>query len=103
MDKNSDLNFQPFTVLLGIVLGTVFSIAFGLSIVCFVFWVLKDDEPRLLAEINNLFISTSIFISLSLVAGLSFYSSLRQFRWRYVPIACLCLTLFMTGRYYWPE
>jgi hypothetical protein len=97
-----DLNFGPFSVLLGIVLGTVFSIAFGLSIVCFVFWVLQDEEPRLLAEVSSLVKSTGIFAGLSIVAGISFFGSLHKSAWRHFPIATLWLGLLMAGRYYWP-
>jgi len=97
-----DINFRPFTVLLGIVSGTLFSIAFGLLIVCIVFWVLRNEEPRLLAEVDSLIASTSIFVALSLTAGLSFYGSLRQRSWRYLPLAGLWLGLLLAGRYYWP-
>jgi hypothetical protein len=101
-DIAEDINFRPFTVLLGIILGTLFSIAFGLLIVCFVFWVLRNDEPRLLTEIDSLIASTGIFVALSLAAGLSFYGSLLQKSWRYLPLAGLWLGLLMAGRYYWP-
>ena len=102
-DEPKDLNFRPFTVLMGIVLGTVFSIAFGLSIVCLIFWILQDEEPRLAAEVDSLLISTTIFIGLSIAAGLSFIGSLKQTAWRYLPIASLWLGLLLTGRYYWPQ
>ena len=104
MDATSqDLNFRPFTVLLGIILGTVFSIAFGLSIVCFVFWVLQSEEPRLASEFGSLITSTSIFLALSVVAALSFIGSLRQTVWRHLPMAGLWLSLLLAGRYYWPQ
>jgi len=102
-NTTEDLNFQPYTVLLGIILGTVFSIAFGLAIVSFIFWILQDEEPRLLAEVGSLRISTSIFVLLSILAGLSFFGSLRQATWRYLPMAALWGGLFLTGRYYWPQ
>jgi hypothetical protein len=101
-DTAKDLNFGPFSVLLGIVLGTLFAIAFGLAIVCFVFWVLQDEEPRLLAEVGSLVKSTGIFIGLSLVAGMSFFGSLHQTAWRRLPMAGLWLGLLLAGRYYWP-
>jgi uncharacterized transporter YbjL len=97
-----DLHFGPFTVLLGILLGSVFSIAFGLAIVCFVFWVLQDEAPRVLAEFDSLIISTAIFFALSIIAGLSFFSSLKRTSWRHLPIAILWLGLLSAGRYYWP-
>jgi hypothetical protein len=101
-DSSEDLHFQPFTVLLGIVLGSVFSITFGLSIVCLVFWILQDEEPRLAAEFGSLVTSTSIFFALSLFAAGSFVGSLRQTTWRYLPMAGLWASLLLAGRYYWP-
>ena len=98
-----DINFRPFTVLLGIILGTVFSIFFGLTVVSFVFWLLKDEEPRLAAEYGSLMVSTGIFMVLSVFAASSFYGSLKQTAWRYLPMLCLWLGLFLAGRYYWPE
>jgi len=98
-----DLNFGPFTVLMGILLGSVFSITFGLAIVCFVFWFLQDEAPRLIAEFDNLIISTAIFFALSVIAGLSFFASLKKTSWRHLPIAVLWLGLFFAGRYYWPQ
>jgi hypothetical protein len=97
-----DIHFRPFTVLLGIIMGTVFSIAFGLAVVCFVFWVLRDEEPRVAAEFGSLLISTGIFVTLSCCAGLSFYGSLWQYSWRYAALAMLWLGLLLTGWYYWP-
>jgi hypothetical protein len=101
-DTAKDLNFGPFSVLLGIVLGTLFSIAFGLAIVCFVFWVLQDEEPRLLGEVANLVKSTGIFTALSVIAGMSFFGSLHKAAWRHLPMAGLWLGLLLAGSYYWP-
>ena len=97
-----DINFRPFTVLLGIILGTVFSIAFGLSVVCLVFWILREEEPRVAAEFGSLLVSTGIFLLLSVFAGLSFYGSLHLRAWRYAAMAALWLGLGLTGWYYWP-
>lgn len=99
---SKDLNFGPFSVLLGIILGTVFSIAFGLAIVCFVFWVLQDEEPRLLAETGHLLASTGIFTALAMVAGISFFASLHKAGWRHLPMGVLWAGLLLTGTYYWP-
>lgn len=98
-----DINFRPFTVLLGILLGTLFAIAFGLLVVCLVFWILRNEEPRLLNEMSSLLSSTGIFVALSCLAGLSFFGSLRQRMWRYLPLAGLWLGLALAGRYYWPR
>jgi len=94
---------QPITVLLGIVLGTVFSIFCGLMVVSFVFWLLEADYPRLRSEIPELIRATGIFFVLSSVAGASFYGSLKLQKWRYIAIPLLWLVLFLAGYYYWPE
>lgn len=101
-ETTEDLHFRPFTVLLGIILGTVFSIAFGLAVVCLVFWILREEEPRVAAEFGSLMVSTGIFMLLSVTAGLSFYGSIRNRSWRHAPMALLWLGLGLTGWYYWP-
>ena len=102
-DEAEDIHFRPFTVLLGIISGTLFSIAFGLLVVGFVFWVLGDEEPRVAAEVGGLLTSTFIFVCLSVATALSFYGSLRQTPWRYIAMACLWAGLLFAGRYYWPS
>lgn len=97
-----DLNFSPFTVLLGIISGTVIAIAFGLCVVSLVFWWLRNEEPRLLTEIDSLMLSTGIFAVLSALAATSFYGSLKLLAWRHFPMLLLWACLFYAGRYYWP-
>jgi len=99
----SDVNMRPVTVLLGITLGTVFSIACGLLLVSFLFWLLEADYPRLRSEIPELIRATAIFVGLSVAAGSSFYGSLKTRQWRYVTITLLCGGLYLAGYYYWPE
>jgi hypothetical protein len=101
-ESAEEIHFRPFTVLLGIVMGTLFSIAFGLLIVSLIFWILRDEEPRLAAEYGSLMVSTGIFTVLSSCAGLSFFGSLKQAVWRHVPMVCLWVGLLLAGRYYWP-
>jgi len=101
-ESAEDIHFRPFTVLLGIILGTLFSIAFGLAVVSLVFWLLKDEEPRVAAEFGSLLLSTGIFTLLSVFAGASFYGSLRRRAWRYACLAALWAGLFLAGQYYWP-
>ena len=98
-----DIHFRPFTVLLGIILGTLFSIAFGLAVVSLVFWLLKDEEPRVAAEFGSLLVSTGIFVVLAALAGSGFYGSLYRRVWRFVPLTTLWIGLLLAGRYYWPS
>ena len=98
-----DLHFSPFTVVLGIITGTLVAIAFGLCVVCLVFWILRNEEPRLMAEVGPLMSSTAIFLLLAVSRSLSFYGSLKQLVWRHIPMTALWAGLLLAGLYYWPE
>ncbi|MGI9308205.1 MAG: hypothetical protein ACR2P6_03015 [Gammaproteobacteria bacterium] len=102
VEVTDDLNITPLTVFSGVILGTVVSICFGLGIVCFIFWLLQGDYPRLESEIPELQRSTAIFLMLSLVAAAGFYGSLKRTYWRHWSFAALWLALLLTGFYYWP-
>lgn len=93
---------QPFTVILGVVLGSLFSIAFSLAVVLLVFWILRDDHPRFDAEMPELFRATLIFGGLAVVAGFGFLGTLQRKPWRYAALALLWGGLLLTGWYYWP-
>jgi len=101
-NKADDLNFRPFTVLLGIILGTVFAITFCTCIVAFVFWYLGDEAPRLAAEVDSLVEIVQIFLVLTVFSAMSFIATLKSLKWRYFPLAALWLGLLLTGYYYWP-
>jgi hypothetical protein len=98
-----DLHFSPFTVLLGIISGTVVAIAVSLCVVCLIFWILRNEEPRLMAEVGSLLLSTAIFLGLAGSASLSFYGSLKQLAWRHMPMTALWAGLLLAGLYYWPD
>lgn len=93
---------QPFTVILGVILGSLFSIAFSLAVVLLVFWILRNDHPRFDAEMPELFRATLIFGGLALLAGYSFLGTIRGREWRYASLAALWGGLAATGWYYWP-
>jgi hypothetical protein len=94
---------QPFTMILGIVLGSLVSIAFSLSVVMLVFWILYDDHPRFSAEMPEVVRGTLIFSYLAIVAGVSFFGTLTHRIWRYIGLGLLWTSLFATGYYYWPS
>ncbi len=100
--KAEDASFRPFTVLLGIILGTLFAIVFCTLIVGLVFWILSDEEPRLAAEVGSLIEIVWIFAVLTIFAAGSFIGSLRRAGWRYAAMAALWLGILATGWYYWP-
>ena len=93
---------QPFSVLLGIVLGSLFSIAFSLAMVTLIFWILQDDDPRFTAEMPELIRATLIFSVLALAAATGFIGTLHRRPWRFFVLALLCAGLIATTYYYWP-
>ncbi len=93
---------NPFTVILGITLGSLVSIAFSLAGVLFVFWFLQDESPRFDAELPALLRSTAIFFVLAGVAAVSFLGTVKSKRWRHGALAFLWLGLIGAGLYYWP-
>jgi len=94
---------QPLTVLLGIVFGTLFAIAFGLGVVLLIFWLLQGEYPRVGSEVPELLRAVAMFTILALVSGFSFTGSLRRTRWRWLALVGLVAGLFLVGAYYWPE
>ncbi|HHQ15180.1 MAG TPA: hypothetical protein ENK16_09120 [Chromatiales bacterium] len=93
---------QPFIVILGVLLGTLVSLSFGLGVVLFVFWFLQSESSRFSTEMPYLLTSTAIFTALSVVCATAFIGCLRQRRWRYPVLALLWAGLIVTGWYYWP-
>lgn len=92
----------PFTVILGVLMGTISAIAFGLAAVAFIFWLLQGEYPRVADEMPLLLRSAGIFAILSAASALGFLGTLRQRQWRYPVLGFFWLGLLATGWYYWP-
>ena len=93
---------QPLTVILGIVLGSVFSIAFGLAMVLLIFGLRLGQDSRYALEIPELARATVMFSVLSVASAFAFLGSLRRTPWRVWPMSALVLGLAGIGFYYWP-
>ncbi len=94
---------RPFTVLIGIVLGSAASITFGLSAVLIVFCVLAGEHPDLSRELPNLVGSLAAFAALTAASAGSFLGQLKARSWRgwahLATAGCLGVVVLL----YWPR
>lgn len=94
---------RPLTIITGIVLGSAFSIAFGLSVVKLIFWVIGDKNPQVFAESSSLWQSIALFSLLTVVSALSFVALLKKRRWWWLAQLFLWATVALIGRVFWPD
>jgi hypothetical protein len=94
---------RPFTVLIGIVMGTAASITFGLAAVMIVFGFLAAEHPDLKHELPRLILSLAAFGALTAASAGSFVGQAKVRPWRpwahTATFACLCLVVLL----YWPR
>jgi hypothetical protein len=101
---------RPFTVLIGIVLGSAASITFGLGAVLIVFGVLAGTKPDLWREYPDLSRELPSLVSSLLAFGVltaasagSFLGQTKARPWRgwahLATLACLCFVVLL----YWPR
>lgn len=94
---------QPLSVLIGIILGSAFSIALGLSVVLLLLSVVGQDSPQVAAEREGLVGSIAIFWALTVLAAASFIGQLKLLWWRWPAQLLMWAALAVTGMYYWPD
>jgi hypothetical protein len=94
---------RPFTVLIGIILGTAASFTFGLGTVLIVFLVLGPQHPELPRELPRVAGSLAAFAVLTAASAGSFLgeAKLRPWRgWSHLATGiCLCGVILL----YWPR
>ena len=94
---------RPFTVLIGIVLGTAASFTFGLATVLIVFLVLGPQHPELPRELPRVAGSLAAFAVLTAASAGSFLGRGKAATWRgWAHLAtgiCLCGVILL----YWPR
>jgi hypothetical protein len=94
---------RPFTVLIGIILGSAASITFGLGGVLIVFGVLAGEHPELLRELPQLLWSLIAFGFLTAASAGSFLGQVKLRPWRpwahLATAACLGIVVLL----YWPR
>jgi hypothetical protein len=94
---------RPFTVLIGIVLGSAASITFGLGAVLIVFCVLAGEHPDLSREMPQLALSFGAFAVLTTASAGSFLGQIKARPWRgwahLATAVCLCAVVLL----FWPR
>jgi hypothetical protein len=94
---------RPFTVLIGIILGSSASITFGLGAVLIVFCVLAGEHPDLTRELPQLVSSLIAFAVLTTASAGSFLGQVKARPWRrwahLATAVCLCTVVWL----YWPR
>ena len=94
---------RPFTVLIGIVLGSAASITFGLGAVLVVFCVLKGEHPDLSRELPRLAGSLLTFGILTTASAGSFLGQARLRPWRAWAHLATGISLCIVVLLYWPR
>jgi hypothetical protein len=94
---------RPFTVLIGIVLGSAASITFGLGAVLIVFCVLAGRHPDLWRELPRLILSLLAFAVLTAASAGSFLGQAKARPWRGWAHAATFTVLAGITVWYWPH
>jgi hypothetical protein len=94
---------RPLAVLLGIVMGSSVSLAFGLFLTWVVFLFMPQHAERLAAEKEPLLQAILLFTLLSAAAVAAFYGEIRTRRWRLPAIAVMVAMLGVAFWVYWPR
>ncbi len=94
---------RPFTVLIGIVMGSAASITFGLGAVLIVFCILAGEHPDLSREMPQLVVSLLAFGVLTAASAGSFVGQAKERSWRAWAHAATVLCLAVVVMLYWPR
>jgi hypothetical protein len=94
---------RPFTVLIGIVLGSAASITFGLGAVLVVFGVLMGEHPDLSREMPRLAGSLAAFALLTAASAGSFLGQARLRPWRGWAHIATGISFGLVVLLYWPR
>ncbi len=94
---------RPFTVLIGIILGSAASISFGLASVLIVFAILLGKHPDLGRELPQLLLSLVAFAVLTAASAGSFVGQAKGRSWRGWAHAATFAALGVILLMYWPS
>ncbi len=94
---------RPFTVLIGIIMGSAASITFGLASVLVVFCILAGKHPDLSHELPQLILSLLVFGVLTATSAGSFVGQAKGRSWRGWAHAGTVIWLAAVVLLYWPR
>jgi hypothetical protein len=94
---------RPLALLLGIVMGSTFSIALCLAMTGAVFLLMPEDAGRIAVERAPLAKAFALTTILTILAASSFYGELRVRAWRLATHAGLAIAFVIAGWIYWPD
>ena len=94
---------RPFTVLIGIVMGSAASITFGLMAVLIVFCLLAGRHPELARELPQLALSLTAFCVLTAASAGSFVGQAKGRSWRGWAHVGTFMCLAGVVMLYWPR
>jgi len=94
---------RPFTVLIGILMGSAASISFGLGSVLIVFCILAGKHPDLSRELPQLLLSLLAFGVLTAASAGSFVGQAKGRSWRGWAHAATFAALAVIVMLYWPR
>ncbi|HEX4239836.1 MAG TPA: hypothetical protein VHZ53_00380 [Steroidobacteraceae bacterium] len=94
---------RPFTVLIGIILGSAASITFGLATVLIVFAVLAGEHPDLRREFPQLALNFGAFALLTAASASSFLGQIKERGWRRWAYLAMVACLGIVVALYWPR
>lgn len=96
---------RPFTVVLGIIMGSAVALAVSLAMAAVVFvvlWLSGDGRSQVAAETPAMLRGLAWTWSLGAVSVAAFYGEVRGRSWRRAPQWLLPVVLLLLGWQYWP-
>jgi hypothetical protein len=94
---------HPLTVVTGILLGSAASIAAGLVVVLFMFYLLSGEHPQLAGEMGALVTNAGLFFAMTIVCAASFIGLVKERRWWWLPQLAMWGGLALLVLYYVPS
>ncbi len=94
---------RPLTVLIGIVMGSAFSLALGLALTWLVLLFMPEHAERFAGEQAPLARAIGLFGIMAAVSAASFYAEIRLRSWRHAAHASTLAMLGLAAWVYWPR